>query len=173
MVDLETLGNGSNAVIVSIGAVEFDNLGVGREFYALIDPQSCVDIGMQIDASTVLWWMKQPDDARKALTAGGHVPIKEALFAFTNWMREVEAAYVWGNGATFDNVILANAYRKADIPQPWKYYNDRCYRTLKNLYPTVEQPADIGTAHNALDDAKWQAQHAVNIINYIYGRNFA
>ena len=56
MVDLETLGNGSESVIISIGAVEFDpETGeLGREFYKVVDAQSCVDAGLKIDASTVM-----------------------------------------------------------------------------------------------------------------------
>lgn len=169
MVDLETLGNNSHSVILSIGAVSFDDTGIGEEFYVNVDPQSCVNHGLQIDVSTVMWWMKQSDDARKALYKSDTAILVDALTEFTLFMRRNDAAYVWGNGATFDNVILSNAYKVVGLDTPWKFYNDRCYRTLKNLFPTVEQPADIGTAHNALDDARWQALHAVNILQHIKG----
>lgn len=171
MVDLETLGNGSNSVILSIGAVLFDDTGIGNEFDINVDPQSCVDAGLKIDVSTVMWWMKQSDAARKALNKDDTATLQVALGEFTMFMRRTGAVYVWGNGATFDNVILSNAYKAVDMDVPWKFYNDRCYRTLKNLYPNVEQPADIGTAHNALDDARWQATHAVEILKFIKGVN--
>jgi len=73
-------------------------------------------------------------------------------------------ATLWGNGSTFDNVILSNAYRAIGVKQPWDFWNDRCYRTLKSLYPHVKLERS-GVAHNALDDAKSQAMHAVRIIN--------
>lgn len=65
---------------------------------------------------------------------------------------------MWGNGAAFDNAILANAYRAAGIKQPWELWNDRCYRTICAYYPGCprNQP---GTPHNALDDARSQAEH--------------
>jgi len=63
MLDLETMGNGNNAAIIAIGAVKFDQ-DITDRFYKTIDLDSSVDVGLEIDPSTVLWWMKQGDDAR-------------------------------------------------------------------------------------------------------------
>ena len=165
MLDLETLGNGSRSVIISIGAVEFDpeSGALGREFYANVDPQSCVSAGLEIDVSTVMWWMKQGDAARAAFDKPGR-HLSAALLDFATWFPE--RAQLWGNGATFDNVIMSNAYRAAGLEQPWNYSADRCYRTLKNLLPEVKQGA-VGVAHNALDDAKYQALHAIKLLQII------
>lgn len=166
MLDLETFGVGSDAAIVSIGAVQFDAESgrLGSEFYTVIDPQSCVDRGLRIDAGTVLWWLQQGDAARQAIANPGteRVSLTEGLRAFAAWLPK--DAVVWGNGATFDNVVLSNAYRAINAPRPWGYRNDRCYRTLKNLLPGVAGPADEGVSHNALDDARWQAKHAVSLL---------
>lgn len=166
MVDLETLGNGSNAVILSIGAVEFDpdTDTLGREFYVLVDPQSCVDAGLQVDVGTVVWWMKQSDQARSAFNRKGY-PLDEALAHFTDWYPA--GAPLWGNGATFDNVIMTNAYKACGMDQPWKFWDDRCYRTLKNLLPNITLDRK-GTHHNALDDAKTQAVHANKLLAALY-----
>jgi len=167
MVDLETLGNGSNSVIISIGAVRFNKAGLSDEFYMSVAAQSCVDIGLTMDASTVLWWMGQSDKARQNVLAGTN-DITTVLKEFGLWIGS--DAKVWGNGATFDNVILVNAYRLAKIPRPWKYTNDRCYRTLKSLYPQIKRDENKDlVAHDALDDAKGQALHAVKIFNHIGG----
>ena len=64
MVDIETLGTSSNSVILSIGAVEFDNENLGAEFEVYIDPESCTDHGLVIDAPTVMWWLGQSNEAR-------------------------------------------------------------------------------------------------------------
>lgn len=167
MVDLETLGNGSHAVIISIGAVEFDpDTGlIGRGFYETVDPQSCVDAGLKMDASTVMWWMQQDAAARAAFDRPGR-HLNAVLLDFAIWFPE--GADLWGNGATFDNVILGNAYRAVSFNRPWKFSNDRCYRTLKNLRPDIEL-VRTGTHHNALDDAKTQAQHAVRILQAMKG----
>lgn len=164
MVDLETLGNRSNSVIISIGAVAFDldkSETFTDTFYSVVEAQSCVDAGLQMDASTVLWWMKQSDQARKAFEAIGS-PIYDTLLGFANWYPK--GAKFWGNGATFDNVILSNAYAACKMKKPWGYADDRCYRTVKTLYPDVKAER-VGTYHNAVDDAVTQAKHLVAILN--------
>jgi hypothetical protein len=169
MLDLETLGKGSNAVIIAIGAVQFDQTGLGQTFYTAVDPQSCVDIGMKVDVSTVMWWMGQNQTAREAFMGAG-TPIVTALRSFSDYVKDCagDRAEVWGNDSTFDNTILGNAYIAAGVVQPWPYWGNRCYRTIKNLYPHV--PFDfgrVGTAHNALDDAVTQATHASGILAHI------
>ncbi|MHB0978446.1 MAG: 3'-5' exoribonuclease domain-containing protein [Minisyncoccota bacterium] len=57
------------------------------------------------------------------------------------------------------------AYHALDMKQPWKFWNNRCYRTLKNMFPEVPF-VRIGIAHDALDDAKSQAEHAVAILKF-------
>ena len=54
MADLETLGNGPNSVIIAIGAVKFNTQGIVDKFYVTVDPQSCIDIGLDMDASTTV-----------------------------------------------------------------------------------------------------------------------
>lgn len=174
MVDLETLDNTPTSVIIAIGAVAFDETGIGRTFYNVVSAKSCTDVGLTIGADTVMWWMKQDIKAKAAFGDGG-IPLEQALFNFAVWYPE--GAALWGNGATFDNVILANAYRAFSIAAPgivkakcpWKYNKDRCYRTLKALYPDIIAEMIGGVAHNALDDAAYQAKHAVKILRHIKG----
>ena len=71
---------------------------------------------------------------------------------------------VWGNGASFDNVILSQMYRRHQIAQPWKWWNDRCYRTTLAGHPPVNLDF-VGTKHNALDDAMHQARTLIAILN--------
>ena len=160
MLDLETLGHKPGSVIVAIGAVKFGNGEILDSFYERVDAESCVNLGLRIDASTVLWWMKQNEAARKEITRpGGKLP--EVLMRFASWVDDMDAE-VWGNGAGFDNVLLSDAYDRAHMQRPWKYTNDRCYRTVKNLRRDVPI-ASLGTHHNALDDAKSQAMHLMTL----------
>jgi len=172
MVDLETLGNGPKAVIVSIGAVQFDETGLGDTFYINVDPESCVATGMEMDVSTVMWWMQQSDAARKALTQTAQFSIAAALDQFRRYLPSGDVV-LWGNGATFDNVILASAHRLVGVKRPWSFRNDRCFRTLKDLYPQVKPGMPVGTAHNALDDAVFQAEHASRILRHIKEAQYA
>ncbi len=169
MVDLETLGNNSQSVILSIGAVEFDETGLGSTFYMAVDPESCVRAGLMMDVSTVMWWMKQSDEARAAFDRSKE-NLAYALTSFSQFVTNCagDDAEVWGNGATFDNVILDSAYRATGQTKPWKFWNDRCYRTLKNLYPQVPY-VKPNVAHNALEDAIAQARHASQILREMRG----
>lgn len=163
MIDLETMGNKPDAPIVSIGACRFDENGVGEDtFYRQITLQSSVDAGATMDPDTVIWWMRQDADARAAIFDAGGVDEWIALCDFDNWMQaESEISGVWGNGAAFDNVILAQAYRRHGEQVPWQFYQDRCYRTFKNFSDV--QMVREGTHHNALDDAISQAKHLIAI----------
>lgn len=165
MVDLETMGSGGNAAIISIGAVRFDQKITDR-FYEVVSLQSSVDAGLEIEAGTVLWWLGQSRVAQAEflpLEKGGSYPgrpLAEVLHKLFFWMGA--DAIVWGNGATFDNPILANAYRRLGISRPWGHRNDRCYRTVKAAHPDVVQERK-GTHHNALADAENQAEHLMAI----------
>jgi exodeoxyribonuclease VIII len=160
MIDLETMGQSASAPIIALGAVTFGRSGLGDTFYETIDLQSSMDSGGAPDASTILWWMQQNDAARAEFKRKGK-HLGSVLTAFSAWVMVMDPV-IWGNGASFDNVILASAYRRLHLEIPWKFWNDRCYRTIKAAHPEITV-IKSGTAHNALDDAKTQALHLIEI----------
>jgi hypothetical protein len=160
MVDLETLGTDYNAVIIALGAAQFTVNGISSTFYRRIDAQSCVAAGLTIDVSTVEWWMQQSDAARQIFTQKGD-KLAHVLQDFSNWFPK--EACLWGNGATFDNVILNSAYKAVSLQKPWPYWGDQCYRTIKAHHKHVPADAFNGVKHNALDDAIHQARHLIKI----------
>jgi DNA polymerase III epsilon subunit-like protein len=164
MLDLETLGAKPGSVIVAIGAVKFGGGQIIDSFYERIDPASCVEAGLKMDPQTIMWWLTQPDAARLEITKPG-APLAAVLAMFTVWVGENDVE-IWGNGASFDNVLLSDAYEVAGMPRPWKFYNERCYRTVKNLRPDI-QMAREGVHHHALDDARSQAEHLMRILETI------
>ena len=124
MIDLESMGTGSNAAIIAIGAVRFCMVdGIVSEFYETVDLASSISFGLDMDPDTVLWWMQQDDAARREFKRSGS-PLYAALNNLVEFIPE--ECNIWGNGATFDNVILSNAYYKCGIPRPWSFRNDRC-----------------------------------------------
>lgn len=164
MVDLETLGTGYNSVIVSIGIVRFDSDTVTDRFYRRISLESCIQVGLDINAHTILWWMERPDEVRSELYKPS-VPIREGLEELSEWMQKNgEVEELWGNGAAFDNVILKNAFDKCSMNLPWHFSKDRCYRTMKALYPSIKSPIQNLMEHNALYDAETQAHHLIQIL---------
>ncbi len=167
MIDLETMGTRPNAPILAIGGVAFDSNGIHDERYATVEFETAIDEGGVICPHTVMWWMKQSDEARAELTKEeGGMSIAWALKDFRTWFDSTAYKHgcsgVWGNGASFDNVILAESYRRMKMAVPWPFWKDKCYRTVKNMYPGVEFDRS-GTHHNALDDAKTQAEHLIRI----------
>lgn len=166
MIDLETLGTDPGCVILSIGAVSFKT-AAPTAFYERISRIKSLDEGFVEDENTVEWWNKQDSEVRKEAYGGIHTP-EEVLSKFSKYLTDLgDEVRIWGNGANFDNVILAAAYKKLNLPVPWKFWNDRCYRTLKNLYPELPIPPFFGSKHNALNDALHQADHATVILGYV------
>lgn len=164
MIDLETMSTKSDAAIVAIGAVKFDANGIKDKINIVVDLKSSVDQFGHLDANTILWWMKQAPAARDILTNTEGLHIIDALNMLSSFIGKDDR--VWGNGATFDNVVLKSAYDNCSIPVPWKYYNNMCYRTLKNLVPDVKLIRS-GIHHSALDDAMSQANHLVAIMEQL------
>jgi len=165
MVDLETMGTSNNAAIIAIGAVIFNEKNILDYFYQNIDLASSVERGLKMDPGTVTWWLEQDVKARAALREDRQ-PLPVVLDNLSRWAakdRDISEIELWGNGAAFDNVILRNAYKACGLIPFWLFRGDRCFRTIKALYPGV--PMDrIGTHHNALDDAKTQALHLIKIL---------
>lgn len=168
MIDLETMGNKPNAAIVSIGAVFFepDTGEIGNTFYSNVQLESETELGASLDAGTIMWWLQQSSEARAAI-ASASIPVAKVLSDLTLFVSECRTStsvQVWGNGATFDNVILRSAYQRTQLPAFWPFWNDRDVRTMVELGRQlgIDPKRDIpfpGDRHNALDDAIHQAQY--------------
>ena len=164
-IDLETLSTSPAAVMLSIGAVAVcESTGTRLQFYAATSVDS--QPGRKTDASTLIWWDKQSTEAHKAFDYAHSEdcpPLSQALDQLTDWLGklgETHDVYVWGNGADFDIGILSHAYKEISNFVPWDFRKVRDMRTLYDLTLrfglTISVPR-VGTHHNALDDAQFQA----------------
>lgn len=175
MFDLETLGTRAGCAVLSIGAVEFcpDSGRLGAEYYQVINRRSCVSKGLTEDAGTLAWWSKQSPEAQKVLAEAETCEqgLGGALVTFTRYLERFgkRDLRVWAM-ADFDIPILSHCYALVGYPLPWLYYNGRCYRTLRSLGNLKTPAPRPGVAHNALDDAKAQAQQAIEILQSIAAR---
>ncbi len=167
MLDLETLDTRPSAVILSIGAVEFDTDGpiAGREFYRVLTLSQQLVRGRTESAETIAWWSRQSDEARAVFTAPAVAPVVALQDFATFWSG---ADYLWSNGANFDGVLLTSLYQSFDMGVPWKFWQERCYRTLVDTYHRMirTRPTKMTPAHNALEDAVAQAQKAATMLRH-------
>lgn len=170
MIDLETLGLKPGCAIIAIGAVVFASplpTSCDDNFYSNISRSSNLFVGLKIDQDTMEWWERQSQEAKDGSLFGTD-NLLITLGRFDAFLNQFPPALydvrVWGNAASFDLKILEEAYAICQLVRPWKYYNEMCFRTLKNL-TKVPEPAFIGTRHNALSDAKHQALWAEQILH--------
>lgn len=175
MLDIKTLSVSKNAAIISIGAVFFNPATgeLGSEFYQTITRSSCESEGLEVDERTLQWWSEQSFEARAVLHDPDAIHIFFALQNFRQWILQNTPANqhieIWDNGASFDCGIVDNACRRSAVKLPWRYENERDVRTivslgrnLLNIDPKYAVPF-VGTAHNALADAKHQAAYVSHI----------
>ena len=167
MIDLETLGTSAGCAILSIGAQTFRS--PSRFYYEKIDPKDS-RLYLREDIETLRWWNKQ-DRRMKDEAFSGTKDLLPVLINFAEWLKDIspdpDKLFVWGDGADFDQPILAAAYERFDRPIPWKPYHALCYRTLKELLPQVKAPPRASAAHHALEDAFYQAKHAALLLQIL------
>ncbi|VAC90242.1 exodeoxyribonuclease VIII-like protein [Enterobacter cloacae] len=171
MVDIEAFGKKADSPVVSIGAVFFDpsTSNTGSEFYKVISLESAMASGGVPDASTIIFWLKASPEARSELVMDDAIPLDDALLQLNEFIAEnaangPEYVQVWGNGATYDNVLLEASYDRTGIPCPWKFCNNRDVRTVVELgkavgyEPRYEIPFE-GEPHKAISDALHQVKY--------------
>ncbi|QIF33460.1 exonuclease [Enterobacter hormaechei] len=171
MVDIEAFGKKADSPVVSIGAVFFDPStgNTGSEFYKVISLESAMASGGVPDASTIIFWLKASPEARSELVMDDAIPLDDALLQLNEFIAEnaangPEYVQVWGNGATYDNVLLEASYDRTGIRCPWKFWNNRDVRTVVELgkavgcEPRYEIPFD-GEPHKAISDALHQVKY--------------
>jgi len=188
MVDLETGGTVAGCAIFSIGAVYFDQTTgeLGDEKYIIVRDLNKeqekifgLHYSTQGENSTMAWWSRQSAEARAIFGPSGDwaapdyhpdaVPLDQAIIQLHDFVlggprRNVR---VWGNGADFDNPIIAVAARAANVKHPFAPFNGRCYRTIKSIAGAADIKIERakGIHHNALADAKNQAVHMAKVLN--------
>lgn len=169
MIDLETVDSVATAGILSIGAVFFDPMTgeMGPTYYRVVDWKDCLTQGCTESQATMDWWAQQSDEARRVFTDNG-MPLREALVEFRQWLLShgsPKFLTMWSNGADFDLPILQHVFKLTGVSQPWMFWNNRCYRTLKALGSRqgCREPKREGIYHNALHDAEHQAKHLIDV----------
>jgi len=170
------MGTDPYSPIIAIGACRFEmdqTLSMASAmFYHSITLESCMDLGLKPSASTITFWLTDlsvTKDAQKVFADPTAASLPLVLDAFTDWLSySPQPDLIWGNSARFDCGLLEAAYKVCGKSVPWDFWNERCYRTVKNL-PKAEEVILVrqGTYHNALDDALSQADHLRRIYKHL------
>lgn len=158
MVDIETLGTGVDAPILTIGAVCFDPFASspGKRFYATIHPACYDKYGhfFTISYETLLWWLKQEEAPRnEAFFAKNQVEVDVALKQFHDFIdAQPKPLFMWSHGKEFDLPILAKAMNNFSIGIPWKFFNTRDTRTLFDVGHVGMTTSPDHDLHHAIGD---------------------
>lgn len=166
MINIEITGTNSKAPIASIGAVFFNpNTGeLSEQFYCRVDFENDMLNGAVPDGDTIKWWLRQSSKAPAELIRDDAYPIWHAVSQFSDWLTDnaenLGTLQVWANSPSFECIILKSAFERTDTDIPWKYWNERDVRTLKEVgFAVMDMGRFRGTMettcvkHNALDDA--------------------
>jgi hypothetical protein len=170
MIDFETLSPRWDGAPVTVGLVKFDPLGneaIDNKFdvkYIRIDLDSCVELGLRVDDSTIEWWGTQSPEAQEEALGEGtpenpRLTIQEAfdeIYKFC-W----GAKRVWSNGATFDVMMCDFIFGKLERKSPWEFWQVRDVRTIVDV--GIDPQRKIITQHNALADAIDQSFWVQNV----------
>lgn len=173
MIDLETLGKTSDAVILSIGAVAFDmdgTIGPDFEMFPKVDEQFA---NRKIEWSNIQWWMGQEQMARSAIAdAYRSLSLEGCLVGLFDFCKDNldEHFKVWSNGASFDIAMMNHAYAQCGMETPWTYRNQLDCRTMVYLSKiSTKKFESSGIKHNALDDCKWQISWTTEAFKILRG----
>lgn len=164
MIDIETLGTSPGCVVLSIGAVRFDRLGVAEEFAAFPDLKEQEALGLRCELDTALWWMGQSDEALAGVVAVGRAGLVEVLVDLMAFIGVGERE-VWSCG-NFDLPILEELFRRGQrngicVECPWKHWEVRDFRTIKGMFRHLRPSVRKAVAHVAIEDARVQAQELI------------
>ncbi|MDQ8206197.1 3'-5' exoribonuclease [Coraliomargarita sp. SDUM461003] len=161
--DIETLDTVPGGLICSVGAVPFNARGVSSDagFLLRVSIVDGLRLGLSVDSSTLEWWGQQSAVARAGLENGAVcvcvADLFERLGEFVDAYCDRDTVRVWTKGPGFDSAFLAVAARRVEKSLPWKFWNDRCVRTICEGVSAPKRGAD-NVHHNALDDAIYQAR---------------
>lgn len=160
MIDLETLDTTPDSVVLTIGGVKFDPFSKRAphsDFYYRLSVDEQTDHGRTISTSTLDWWATQDDKIiNEALGDHDRTDVTTMLRALKKWYVGCDA--VWAQGTTFDIVMIEQLCRQFGHPIPWSFWTVKDSRTLFGLLPTDPRKQFSFDAHNALEDARVQAQ---------------
>lgn len=172
MVDVESLDLGPRPTLTQIAMLGYDleqDEFLKDEFVEFLPAQPQMDMTppRTVSFSTILWWMKQPDEARARFENNTGDDIFDVVYimrqlvsSFNRLTNNGQIPYVISaKGPQFDLVAIETLLEELDLEVPWDYNKVEDLRTL--LRHAKIDPRSVPTPegfieHVAYWDSKWQ-----------------
>lgn len=166
VLDIETLSTAKSAAVLSIGWAIIKNCNIIQQNEVRLRLAEQIALG-DVSADTLKWWLDgEKMDAMKALALLPEYSADIALTilgnSVTNTGTRWDEVMVWGNAPSFDCDILEHQYRVLGRGKPWKYWNERDIRTLRDVAKLDRVTPKI--AHSAMWDAVAEAEMLCNYL---------
>jgi len=140
MINIQTLANTNNAVILTLGAIKFNRniplppLEKCDTFYERIYSHSCEAIGLVSDIEKINWWIQRNNSESKyeAIINPLRKNIYFVLKEFKKWVGFSSNYKIWS--PRNDYIILENAYNACGLKKPWSFFKTRDTKTLFDIF---------------------------------------
>lgn len=182
MFDIESLDTGPRSVVSQIAysiarADDPETIVDQRLVYLPIQPQ--VVLKRTISASTILFWMKQSDEARARFAENTGEEFEELpallrhiMRGYANTVLDKETE-VWARGPQFDIVNIESLAQDCAVDVPWGYSKVRDLRTLMAMagIATADVPREPRLKEHMADhDTEYQLQCYVEAMRRLRSR---
>ena len=173
--DIETLGKGSDSVILSMAAVHFDpnqktspQVMKDTAFFVKLQVKDQVErLGRKMEKSAMEWWAKQCDNAKRRSFIPSEIDmtLEQGLDALQEWSDvydPMDKCIIWARG-NLDQLVIDCAEESLDRPHVWTFNRWRDVRTAIDLlhnttngycevnYPGWDSNLEI-IKHDPIDD---------------------
>lgn len=143
LLDLETCGVESNAVILSVALLyvdtstkpDWESLYNNTLFVKLSVRDQVENYGRSIDKNTIVWWKKQCDIAKDMsfIPKKSDLTAKEAIQCLRNYVKQQcpnpKSDIIWVRGS-IDQICLDSLFNKMEEERLFPFYNYRDVRTF-------------------------------------------
>lgn len=162
MIDIETLSTESNAIMISLGAVFFNEKEIleRAEFY--FAPEAWKGVSKPETIEFLLKNERAFAYYRRKIACSGSNTIEDIC----NFLKGRHFDRIWANTPAFDLVILKNQLKAAEHEPFWDYFQERDYRTIVKIFEDFGIEINLnfdGIKHTPLADAEAQAKKLMEL----------
>lgn len=164
MVDLETLGMDTNAIVISASAIIFNSESIVGDYYEEFRWDQW-PLPTSVTPDTLQFWFKQVQE-------GEPIPMGEATpgnlpLSINRLYKDHACETIWAQGTDFDIPKLKFHFDQIKMEVPWKYNAVRDCRTVFKLFEGRINLDHLFCTdkHNALADAVYQVQKLQCVLN--------